>query len=162
MAETTAPEAPPADAAVDLEPLSCVSCRAKKLKCDRSKPACARCVKASGECLYPESRRKPTFKRKNVKELEARLAQVEGMLKDINGREPSQGSTEDIEPSDASFANVGFDSGHHMPHLTPDLAADPFMETQSGSQDGYPPSGSQLIGLGMTEALPPFEIIEEL
>ncbi len=76
MAEHTASNALPADAAADLEPLSCVSCRAKKLKCDRSKPACARCVKVDGECLYPESRRKPTFKRKNVKELEARL----GML----------------------------------------------------------------------------------
>lgn len=57
----------------DLEPLACVSCRARKLKCDRTKPACARCVKIQHECLYPESRRKPTFKRRNVKELEARL-----------------------------------------------------------------------------------------
>lgn len=61
------------EAAADLEPLSCVTCRSRKLKCDRSKPACARCVKVNGECTYPESRRKPTFKRKNVKELEARL-----------------------------------------------------------------------------------------
>jgi hypothetical protein len=56
-----------------LEPLACVSCRSRKLKCDRTKPACARCLKVGGECVYPESRRKPTFKRRNVKELEARL-----------------------------------------------------------------------------------------
>ncbi|EHK47513.1 hypothetical protein TRIATDRAFT_52152 [Trichoderma atroviride IMI 206040] len=55
------------------EPLACVSCRARKLKCDRTKPACTRCVKVNNECVYPESRRKPTFKRRNVKELEARL-----------------------------------------------------------------------------------------
>ena len=55
------------------EPLACVSCRSRKLKCDRTKPACARCLKVGGECVYPESRRKPTFKRRNVKELEARL-----------------------------------------------------------------------------------------
>lgn len=56
-----------------MEPLACVSCRSRKLKCDRTKPACSRCVKVNNECVYPESRRKPTFKRRNVKELEARL-----------------------------------------------------------------------------------------
>ena len=56
-----------------IEPLACVSCRSRKLKCDRTKPACSRCVKVNNECVYPESRRKPAFKRKNVKELEARL-----------------------------------------------------------------------------------------
>lgn len=61
------------DASGGLEPLACVSCRSRKLKCDRTKPACTRCVKVNGECVYPESRRKPTFKRRNVKELEARL-----------------------------------------------------------------------------------------
>ncbi|KAM0666412.1 hypothetical protein ACQRIU_004267 [Beauveria bassiana] len=162
MAENTASDAPSADTAADLEPLSCVSCRAKKLKCDRSKPACARCVKVHGDCLYPQSRRKPTFKRKNVKELEARLAQVEGMLKDINGKEPSQGSTEDLEPSEGSFGNIGLDSGDHAPHLSPDFATDPFYETGSASKDGNHQQNSQLIGLGMTEALPPFEIIEDL
>jgi len=42
-------------------------------KCDRTKPACTRCTKAGVDCLYPESRRKPAFKRRNVKELEERL-----------------------------------------------------------------------------------------
>ncbi|KAK4135465.1 hypothetical protein BT67DRAFT_277667 [Trichocladium antarcticum] len=55
------------------EPLACVNCRSRKLKCDRQIPVCARCAKAGGECLYPESRRKPTFKRRNVKDLEERL-----------------------------------------------------------------------------------------
>ncbi|KAM3512799.1 hypothetical protein MY11210_003584 [Beauveria gryllotalpidicola] len=168
MAEITASDAPSADAAADLEPLSCVSCRSKKLKCDRSKPACARCVKVNGHCLYPKSRRKPTFKRKNVKELEARLvltvevAQVEGMLKDINGKEPSQGSTEDLEPSEGSIGNIGLDSGDYAPHLSPDFATDPFCETGSASKHVNPQQNSQLIGLGMTEALPPFDIIEDL
>lgn len=55
------------------EVLSCVTCRARKLKCDRGKPICARCTKVKTECVYPESRRKPAFKRRNVRELEARL-----------------------------------------------------------------------------------------
>ncbi len=89
------------------------------------------------------------------------VAQVEGLLKDINAKEPSQGSTEDIEPSDTtSHADVGFNSGGYHP-LAPGVAADPFLEADSGSQDGNH-QGSQLLGLGMTEALPPFEIIEDL
>lgn len=55
------------------EPLACVTCRSRKLKCDRVKPACSRCLKVKGDCVYPESRRKPAFKRRNVKELEERL-----------------------------------------------------------------------------------------
>jgi hypothetical protein len=55
------------------EVLSCVTCRARKLKCDRGKPTCARCAKLKSECVYPESRRKPASKRRNVRELEARL-----------------------------------------------------------------------------------------
>ena len=55
------------------EPLACVSCRARKLKCDRTVPACTRCTRANTDCVYPESRRKSAFKRRNVRELEARL-----------------------------------------------------------------------------------------
>lgn len=65
------------------EVLSCVTCRARKLKCDREKPTCARCAKLKTDCVYPESRRKPASKRRNVRELEARLAQVEGLLKEV-------------------------------------------------------------------------------
>jgi hypothetical protein len=67
------PSGPTDTDSAKTEPLACVSCRARKLKCDRTKPACTRCVKVSNDCVYPESRRKPTFKRRNVKELEARL-----------------------------------------------------------------------------------------
>ncbi|KAI1327890.1 hypothetical protein F5Y16DRAFT_182741 [Xylariaceae sp. FL0255] len=63
------------------ESLSCITCRNRKLKCCRIKPVCERCAKSGSECIYPESRRKPVFKRKNVRELEARLAQVEDLLK---------------------------------------------------------------------------------
>lgn len=59
----------------DLEPLACVTCRSRKLKCDRSKPACLRCTRLKSDCVYPESRRKPALKRRNVKELEERLGE---------------------------------------------------------------------------------------
>lgn len=65
---------PVADGNTDeFELLACVACRSRKLKCDRSKPSCNRCVKLKAECAYPESRRKPAPKRRNVKALEERL-----------------------------------------------------------------------------------------
>jgi hypothetical protein len=57
------------------EALACVTCRSRKLKCDRVTPVCSRCAKANIECVYPESRRKPASKRRNVRELEARLGE---------------------------------------------------------------------------------------
>ncbi|KFA46796.1 hypothetical protein S40293_06789 [Stachybotrys chartarum IBT 40293] len=74
-----------------MEPLACVACRGRKLKCDRMKPACARCIKFDVRCVYPESRRKPAARRRNVKELEARLAQVEDFLKEVNKPADGQG-----------------------------------------------------------------------
>lgn len=67
------PSKPKAAVNAGLEPLACTACRSRKLKCDRSSPTCSRCTKAGTECVYPESRRKPAFKRRNVRELEERL-----------------------------------------------------------------------------------------
>ena len=53
--------------------ISCVSCRKRKLKCDRTKPKCGTCMRLRHECEYPERRRNLGSKRRNMKELEARL-----------------------------------------------------------------------------------------
>ena len=53
--------------------ISCVSCRKRKLKCDRVKPKCGTCSRLKHECEYPERRRNLGYKRRNMKELEARL-----------------------------------------------------------------------------------------
>ncbi|KAF4972495.1 hypothetical protein FZEAL_9575 [Fusarium zealandicum] len=151
------------------EPLACVSCRARKLRCDRTTPACSRCVKVSTECVYPESRRKPTFKRRNVKELEARLAQVEDYLKEVNNKSTEEKSDDGspVQPTqpDIQFPNVDFSSSlpqtgnsssenSHLPFLDPDFTEQPDSTT--------PPFNTQLMGLGMTEALPPEQVMEDL
>lgn len=148
-----------------MEPLACVSCRARKLKCDRTKPACTRCVKVKNECVYPESRRKPTFKRRNVKELEARLAQVEEYLKEVNkGNDDGAILLDDADISlgDFTFApdNISQDANTSSSASDPTLSFDiPNFTTQEGSAFNM---NNQLMGLGMSEALPPFEMIEEL
>lgn len=171
------------------EPLACVSCRARKLKCDRTKPACTRCVKVKNDCVYPESRRKPTFKRRNVKELEARLgtlpsihlhpppvnvchraqaylasciAQVEEYLKEVNkGNDDGAVLLDDADISLGDFSfpgdNISQDANTSSSTSDPNLSFD--IPNFAG---GNAFMNNQLMGLGMSEALPPFEVIEEL
>ena len=61
--------------------IACVLCRKRKLKCDGTKPSCSTCVRLQHDCSYDEVRRKSGPKRGYVKALEARLAQVETLLK---------------------------------------------------------------------------------
>jgi hypothetical protein len=55
--------------------LNCLQCRVGKKKCDRVQPVCERCQKLGTECTYPDGRLRPGqgVKRKNVRELEARV-----------------------------------------------------------------------------------------
>ncbi|KAK1980854.1 hypothetical protein LZ30DRAFT_658598 [Colletotrichum cereale] len=150
------------------EPLACVTCRSRKLKCDRVKPACSRCSKVKGECVYPESRRKPTFKRKNVKELEERLAQVEDLLKEAGKTTKGGLSTEgDLD----SRVSIGLDDCYvdletlmAMQNGTFGEKTDFFPGAPGDGPRGpsFAESSGELMGLGLSEALPPFEMMEEL
>jgi hypothetical protein len=151
------------------EPLACVSCRARKLKCDRTKPACTRCVKVSNDCVYPESRRKPNFKRRNVKELEARLAQVEDYLKEVN-KNSSEEKTDDSSPVYPNQHHVNFggvDASPGIPGLIndfsdPGFSSFPPSAFDQQSNDDNTPFDAQLMSLGMSESLPPDDVMEEL
>ncbi|EJT72611.1 binuclear zinc transcription factor [Gaeumannomyces tritici R3-111a-1] len=165
-----------------LELLACVICRDKKLRCGREGGACARCAKAGIECVYPESRRKVTVRRNNAQALEARLAQVEGMLRDTA---KSKRPAETRAKPDASGDNTRDIQQDEIPSQAfDDLADDGFFPQQPESDmglglDDFPghggPSGfgsdlaaddnmfdAQLMGQGMFESTPPFEMIEDL
>ncbi|KAK7414376.1 hypothetical protein QQX98_006741 [Neonectria punicea] len=151
------------------EPLACVSCRARKLKCDRIKPACSRCIKVSNDCVYPESRRKPTFKRRNVKELEARLAQVEDYLKDVNKNVSDK--VNDTSPVQPAGPDWDFTEPNGLPHLdhssedVPEYPPQPFSIPDITQPQGPAASffgDTQLIELGMSESVPPMDVMEEL
>jgi hypothetical protein len=68
-----AQQASAGDGKAQEKTISCVSCRKRKLKCDRIKPKCGTCTRLRHECEYPERRRTLGSKRRNMKELEARL-----------------------------------------------------------------------------------------
>ncbi|KAK3368208.1 binuclear zinc transcription factor [Podospora didyma] len=182
----TEPSTAGGDAAPACEVLACVHCRTRKLKCDRTRPVCARCVKAGNECLYPESRRKPAFRRKNVRELEERLAQVEDMLKTV-GKHPRD-RTPESDPASADevpppqnperpfspprkASDYDFDellrrtTSYPQPVGVPPCDSLPSESPQSpdvGKDNGSFAQFGELMGLGMSESLPPFEMIEEL
>ncbi|CAE6456601.1 unnamed protein product [Rhizoctonia solani] len=62
--------------------LACDHCRRRKRKCDAQMPTCTTCQRAKVECLYTtnlEHRRPP--QKNYVVALEARIAQLEGILK---------------------------------------------------------------------------------
>jgi len=163
--------------------LACVACRARKLKCDRSKPACTRCLKLKADCIYPESRRKPTFKRRNVKELEARLAQVEDLLRDAaSGKVPVDtlhALDDDVEATveqvdlNLDYAHLpatedvflqGLDYVHATSGSVPqDFPMDFGLAFSSDPSAEIDPGIGAMIGLGgLSEALPPLEVMEEL
>src|ERR1700749_5125414 len=64
----------------NLNPRSCVTCRRRKVKCDK-KPKCTNCVKAHIECIYPSPGRAPRKPRKpQDTELMERLRKLEGVV----------------------------------------------------------------------------------
>ncbi|KAH8879110.1 hypothetical protein GQ53DRAFT_47155 [Thozetella sp. PMI_491] len=153
--------------------LACVTCRSRKLKCDRLTPVCTRCAKANIECVYPESRRKPAFKRRNVRELEERLAQVEGLLKDaakVQGAETTNSHASSSTPSQdtTSGRTPGFNlaSQDWFSDPTPDFGFVQGDATFSNTPDESPDTANhdfgELIDLGQFETLPPPEMIEDL
>lgn len=58
-----------------LSQLSCLECKSRKIKCNRTRPSCARCAGLGCTCVYPDSRQKQQSKRHNVRELEIRLGE---------------------------------------------------------------------------------------
>lgn len=163
--------------------ISCVSCRRRKLKCDRAKPACGTCLRLRHDCEYPERRRNLGAKRRNIKELEARLgtitahtfiysaltgaAQVETQL--VSDSKPASTS-----PQDASRATAEIEWDPLGMEMNLDLndgeMLDSFIMMQSDF--GFNLSGpalapgevfsQELLSLGLQEPLPPQDVIDEL
>ena len=66
-----------------LNPRSCVTCRKRKVRCDKRHP-CINCTKAGIECIFPGPGRAPRRSRKPPdSELLARLRKLEGVVKDL-------------------------------------------------------------------------------
>lgn len=81
------------DSPGSLHVRSCVTCRRRKVKCDKQDP-CAHCVRGKTECIYPAAGRAPRKPRqtsgKQVGDREAellkRLRRLEGVVEELSGQ----------------------------------------------------------------------------
>ncbi|OQE43566.1 hypothetical protein PENCOP_c003G04093 [Penicillium coprophilum] len=160
--------------------IACVVCRRRKLRCDGRRPSCGTCSRLGHECSYDEVRKKSGPKRGYVKQLEARLAQVETLLKGQDP-EPSQ-RTSPPQPSENAFtAPIADESILDLPDLSGlggmggiggnmDNSFSSLAGAGQPNQILYPPLTTQggdnpqwdLISLGLEEPLPSQDVIDEL
>ncbi|QSZ29267.1 hypothetical protein DSL72_003779 [Monilinia vaccinii-corymbosi] len=150
--------------------ISCVLCRRRKLKCDRVKPKCGTCGRLSRECEYPERRRNTGgAKRRNMKELEARLAQVETQLvaetkhlaaddaveTNANANasaEPDWGAINidvNLNFADKGLQDLGFDAMNGNLEAGPSVPIGDFFS-------------QEVVSLGLQEPLPPESLMDDL
>jgi hypothetical protein len=116
--ESQAQASPTADGKAPEKTISCVSCRKRKLKCDRIKPKCGTCTRLRHECEYPERRRTLGSKRRNMKELEARLGMDIPCCPDrvfltvpSPSRNPARRRIQDVGCGEYDFASFGIKHG---------------------------------------------------
>ncbi|KKK14252.1 hypothetical protein AOCH_001427 [Aspergillus ochraceoroseus] len=149
--------------------IACAVCRRRKLRCDGKKPSCGTCSRLSHECTYDEARKKSGPKRGYVKQLEARLAQVETLLKTQEPptipqtQAPSFPVPIPDEPTDMTDVPL---IGHEFNPSVPL----PEESSNTGPAPSFVPEGMSrpntfgwdMISLGLEEPLPAQEIIDDL
>ncbi|TKA81482.1 hypothetical protein B0A55_02939 [Friedmanniomyces simplex] len=158
--------------------IACVLCRKRKLKCDGNRPSCSTCTRLQHECSYDEVRRKSGPKRGYVKALEARLAQVETLLKTQDEPGPTarkeSGPPRDMVPDFENIA-IGRDNSNILPHTERAinrhdgpaqtqyphsmLGASASGNTTAPAEESFP---WEMIGLGLDEPLPKQDVVNEL
>jgi hypothetical protein len=149
--------------------ISCVSCRKRKLKCDRVKPKCGTCTRLRHECEFPERRRNQGSKRRNIKELEARLAQVETQLIS-ESKQNATAQTTSVPGGETDWNGLSMDMNLDLDLDDGGLLDPSFDISQPGLGFSAPAPnmptdyfGSyELIGLGVQEPLPPQDMMDEL
>ncbi|KAF2189651.1 hypothetical protein K469DRAFT_625474 [Zopfia rhizophila CBS 207.26] len=163
------------DAANRSKRIACVLCRKRKLRCDGARPTCGTCKRLSHDCAYDEVRKKSGPKRGYVKLLEARLQQVETLLKNQESNDQNKDASR-TDSTSAYLANTiqqGLpDAGGYLGNTDNGPVA--FAESISPAPDAFQTNTSgnansgegefpwEMIGLGLDEPLPPQDVINDL
>lgn len=80
-------------ASSNLNPRSCVTCRRRKVKCDKKHP-CSNCIRQSIECVFPPAGRAPRKPRKPLDgELADRLRRLESLVQGLGSQVREEEST---------------------------------------------------------------------
>ncbi|KAK5947181.1 hypothetical protein PMZ80_001328 [Knufia obscura] len=152
--------------------LACGTCRKRKLKCDSKRPKCSTCARLGHPCEYDEVRKKSGPKRGYVKELEARLKQVETLLTS-QGDDRSPPQPAPLEQQQQSFPAT---SGGMNMFNTSSMNADSMVgigqdadmiDPNLNLNEAYGMGGIEdfnwdMISLGLEEPLPPQDVMDEL
>ena len=89
-----------------LNPRSCITCRRRKVKCDKKQP-CANCVKAHIDCIFPSPGRAPRKPRKpQDSELIERLKRLEGVVRSLGSQSGFQQDGQSPEKSSDAASPV--------------------------------------------------------
>jgi hypothetical protein len=108
--DNTAPGPGPAP---HLNPRSCVTCRRRKVRCNKHNP-CANCVKAGIECVFPGPGRAPRKSRKAPDaELLLRLRKLEGVVHNLGAHVDENGVV--VSPALAGSADIRARFGEPRP-----------------------------------------------
>ena len=88
--EPTSPDGPGRSVSVrsaHLNQRSCVTCRRRKVRCDKLHPSCTNCTKAGIECVFPgPGRAKRKTRKPQDAELLARLKKLEGVIQTLGAQ----------------------------------------------------------------------------
>ncbi|KAI9802452.1 MAG: hypothetical protein M1825_002837 [Sarcosagium campestre] len=96
-------------------PRSCVTCRRRKVKCDKRSP-CHNCAKAHIPCIFPGPGRAPRRSKKAPDgELLARLQRLEGAVKELSGDGDEPDATTAGRSVDYQAIGNGDDPDVHRP-----------------------------------------------
>ncbi|KAF2822360.1 hypothetical protein CC86DRAFT_469750 [Ophiobolus disseminans] len=114
----------PSNGAPTPNPRSCVTCRRRKVKCDKRQP-CSNCVRAKIECIFPGPGRAPRKSRKPPDaELLDRLRRLEGVVSSLNAQveEHEQEAAEREERGSTGDASCPFSNGKTNPNAKDDAS----------------------------------------
>ncbi|KAF2018832.1 hypothetical protein BU24DRAFT_106022 [Aaosphaeria arxii CBS 175.79] len=159
------------DDAAKPKRIACILCRKRKLRCDGTRPTCGTCKRLSHDCAYDEVRKKSGPKRGYVKLLEARLQQVETLLKNQESSDQNKDASQD--PASAYVASTIQQGLPNVPDfLNTDNGTGNFARSGSPAPDAFgmnAPAGAaegdfpwEMIGLGLDEPLPPQDVMDDL
>ncbi|KAL9032970.1 MAG: hypothetical protein Q9214_007732, partial [Letrouitia sp. 1 TL-2023] len=96
-------------------PRSCITCRKRKVRCDKRHP-CSNCNKAAIECIFPGPGRAPRRSRKPTDtELMARLKKLEGVVQSLGKNIDDEGEPAEGHDSPAATAEGETDGGLQQP-----------------------------------------------
>ncbi|ETN44578.1 uncharacterized protein HMPREF1541_10248 [Cyphellophora europaea CBS 101466] len=160
--QPTSQPVPPNESIPRPKRIACILCRKRKLKCDGSKPSCSTCSRLGHNCEYNEERKKSGPKRGYVKLLEARLKQVENLLETRDT--PSNNAVPATDPDRITIPGdqIPADPSMHM-NLDPSFTDPTLIPGDSAFAFGGADDFSwEMIGLGLEEALPSPEVVDEL